>query len=112
MNDIEYTMLADSFAESAHHGQHRNDGKTPYITHPRKVKNYFIEIYKAYMNVIGSLNVEFIAQVALLHDVVEDTDKTLDDLREAGFSEDVVRAVSAITKHPVKGAEDYLTYLR
>ncbi|KFF59056.1 hypothetical protein JF66_14010 [Cryobacterium sp. MLB-32] len=39
--------------------------------------------------------------VAVLHDVVEDTTVTLDDLRGRGFSEEIVRAVDAVTK--VKG---------
>lgn len=35
--------------------------------------------------------------VALLHDVVEDTDYTLQDLREMGFSEPVVSAIALMT---------------
>ncbi|WP_241987800.1 hypothetical protein [Cryobacterium sp. TMT1-66-1] len=38
--------------------------------------------------------------VAVLHDVVEDTDVTLDYLRTLGFEEHVVTAVDAITKRP------------
>ncbi|MDD5586427.1 MAG: hypothetical protein PHY92_05660, partial [Alphaproteobacteria bacterium] len=34
--------------------------------------------------------------VGILHDVVEDTDWTLDDLREVGFPEKVVRAVGYV----------------
>ncbi|MDD5586802.1 MAG: hypothetical protein PHY92_07605, partial [Alphaproteobacteria bacterium] len=36
--------------------------------------------------------------VGILHDVVEDTDWTLDDLREVGFPEKVVRAVGYVTR--------------
>jgi (p)ppGpp synthase/HD superfamily hydrolase len=36
--------------------------------------------------------------VAVLHDVVEDTPVTFDDLRAEGFSETVVEAVAAVTK--------------
>lgn len=35
--------------------------------------------------------------VALLHDVIEDTDYTLEDLRSFGFSEDVLSAISLMT---------------
>jgi len=38
--------------------------------------------------------------VAVLHDVVEDTPVTLDDLRAQGFAEPLVRAVDALTKRP------------
>ena len=44
----------------------------------------------------------------MLHDVVEDTDVTVNDLKEAGFSDEVVSAVSTITK---KAGEDYEEYL-
>jgi (p)ppGpp synthase/HD superfamily hydrolase len=37
--------------------------------------------------------------VAFLHDVVEDTDMTLDDLRKRGFSERIVVAVGLLTRH-------------
>jgi (p)ppGpp synthase/HD superfamily hydrolase len=38
--------------------------------------------------------------VAVLHDVVEDSTVTLDDLREADFSDEVIKAVEALTKRP------------
>ena len=44
----------------------------------------------------------------MLHDVVEDTNVTVNDLKEAGFSDEVVSAVSTITK---KAGEDYEKYL-
>jgi (p)ppGpp synthase/HD superfamily hydrolase len=36
--------------------------------------------------------------VAFLHDVVEDTDATFDDLRKQGFSERIITAVDALTR--------------
>ena len=51
---------------------------------------------------------EYIEKVcALLHDVVEDTDVTFDDLREFGYDEEVIEILSYLTKH--KG-EDYRDY--
>jgi len=44
-----------------------------------------------------------------LHDVVEDTDVTLDDLRAAGYPPEVVSAVDAVTRRP---GEDYLDLVR
>ena len=37
--------------------------------------------------------------VAILHDVVEDTDWTFDALREEGFSEIIIEALKSVTKH-------------
>jgi (p)ppGpp synthase/HD superfamily hydrolase len=47
--------------------------------------------------------------VATLHDVVEDSDVTLDDLRRAGFADEVLVAVDALTRR--KG-ESYTRYVR
>ena len=47
-------------------------------------------------------------RVAYLHDVVEDTEVTLDDLFDLGFSAAVCHAVKMITR---VGREDYLTYI-
>lgn len=76
---------------------HKNQvdkGGSPYYLHP---------IYVA-------LNMESEEQkiVALLHDVIEDTEITIDDLRKKGFSEKIIEAVDAITK---KG-ESYEEYLK
>lgn len=50
------------------------------------------------------------AQVAAaLHDVVEDSDWTLDDLRREGFSESVVGIVDALTR---REEEDYFDFAR
>ena len=46
--------------------------------------------------------------VAYLHDVIEDTELTLEDLGEYGFSKEVIEAVDIITK---KRGEDYQSYL-
>lgn len=46
--------------------------------------------------------------VALLHDIVEDTDTTLEDLRSYGFSEDQVSAIGALTKRPSEAYDLYL----
>ncbi len=46
--------------------------------------------------------------VGILHDVVEDTDITLDDLRKYGYSEDVVQAIDAISKRNGESFEQYI----
>lgn len=74
---------AIEIAASAHAGQTDKAGQ-PYILHPLRV-----------MLAVEGLEERM---AAVLHDTVEDTDMTLDDLRRAGFSEDVVLAVDALTK--------------
>lgn len=82
-----------NLAQKAHWGQRRWGGE-PYITHPIAVAN----LVEGVRDVV----------VALLHDVVEDTPTTLDDLRAMGFHKVTVLAVDAITK---RDGEDYLEYL-
>lgn len=50
--------------------------------------------------------------VALLHDVVEDTDCTLDDLRAMGFSERVIEAIGMMTHDPAVPYMDYVALLK
>lgn len=46
--------------------------------------------------------------VALLHDVVEDTPITLQNLRKQGFSERIVKAIDCLTKRECETLETYL----
>jgi (p)ppGpp synthase/HD superfamily hydrolase len=80
-------------AAKAHEGQKDKEGQ-PYILHP----------LRAMMNVEG----ETAMIVAVLHDVVEDTAVTLDDLRQAGFSETVLHAVELVTHQKDEPYADYL----
>lgn len=72
-------------AAQAHKGQLDLAG-APYIFHP--------------MRVALSVSTEPARIVAILHDVVEDTDITYDQLAEAGFSDEIISAVEALTKRP------------
>ena len=74
---------AIQIAVSAHAGQIDKSGQ-PYVLHPLRV-----------MFSVSSLQ-ERIA--AMLHDVIEDTSTTLDDLMEEGFQKEVIEAVRALTK--------------
>ncbi|MBW8381746.1 MAG: GTP pyrophosphokinase, partial [Youngiibacter sp.] len=46
---------------------------------------------------------------ATLHDLVEDTDITLQDLKDLGFKEEIVAAVDALTK---RDDEKYMDYVK
>ncbi len=85
---------AISIATSAHENQVDKGGK-PYIEHP--------------LRVMKQMTTDAARIVAVLHDVIEDSDYTLDDLVAAGFSEEIVQAVEALTKQ--KG-EPYKKYLQ
>lgn len=74
---------AISIAALAHAGQ-QDKASQPYILHP--------------IRVMLRLEREAERIAAVLHDVVEDTDVTLDRLRDEGFSDEVVAAVEALTK--------------
>ncbi|MBO4204838.1 HD domain-containing protein [Micromonospora echinofusca] len=87
---------ADALAARAHHGQVDKAGR-PYIDHPRAVA--------ATLAGFG----DHAVMAGLLHDVVEDTGVTLHDLRAAGYPEEVVRAVDAVTRRP---DEPYLDMIR
>ncbi|MGE7218825.1 HD domain-containing protein [Priestia koreensis] len=74
------------FAERAHHGQRRMTGEA-YVIHPYHVCEIVME-YGADVTTICA---------ALLHDVVEDTDYTLSDIRQL-FGDDVSLVVEGVTK--------------
>jgi (p)ppGpp synthase/HD superfamily hydrolase len=86
-------IIAKRIATRAHQGQVDKAGQ-PYISHPEFVAS----------QVIG----DEAKAVAWLHDVVEDTPVTFDDLRAEGLSEAVIEAVAALTKQE---GESYETYL-
>ena len=50
--------------------------------------------------------------VALLHDVVEDTDYTLDELREMGFGDPVMEALALMTHDSAVPYMDYVVMLK
>lgn len=84
--DLSKIISAYEFAAKAHEGQTRSSGK-PYITHPLAVAYTLLEL---------GMDTDTIC-AALLHDVVEDTDATLDDLKKR-FGQDVALLVDGVTK--------------
>ncbi|MBL4625381.1 MAG: bifunctional (p)ppGpp synthetase/guanosine-3',5'-bis(diphosphate) 3'-pyrophosphohydrolase [Flavobacteriales bacterium] len=78
---------AFDMALEAHSGTRRKSGE-PYIYHP-------IEVAQIVVNEIGLSTTSIVC--ALLHDVVEDTDVTLDDI-EGIFGETVARIIDGLTK--------------
>lgn len=85
--ELEIVQKAFDFANEAHKGVRRRSGE-PYILHP-------IAVAKIVVNNIG-LGYKSIA-AALLHDVVEDTDYTVDDIRNL-FGDRIALLVDGLTK--------------
>jgi guanosine-3',5'-bis(diphosphate) 3'-pyrophosphohydrolase len=81
-------------ATNAHAGQFDRGGN-PYILHPMKVMHYL------------KSDDEELQCMALLHDVVEDTKTTWDDLVAVGCTERVINGVKALTKMPGESYDQY-----
>ena len=76
------------------HKEQKDKSGLPYVFHP--------------WHVAESMDDEITATVALLHDAVEDTDLTLEGVREAGFPEAVVAALGCMTHDD---SVDYMDYV-
>lgn len=81
MPTLEETL---ELALKAHRGQRDKSG-APYILHP--------------LRLMLKMHTDEERIVALLHDVVEDSPYTLDNLREMGYPDVVLNAVDCLTKH-------------
>lgn len=90
----ELTKKAILLAYRAHEGQKDRSG-LPYILHP--------------VHLAEQMTTEDSCVVAMLHDVLEDTDMTEEDLREEGFTERQIEAVKLLTRTE---EEDYFEYVR
>ena len=84
---------AIAIAATAHAGQ-VDKGGAPYILHPLKVMLRMTTLEERI--------------VAVLHDVVEDCEISLDDLRKEGFSEVVLSAIESVTKVSGESYEDFV----
>jgi RelA/SpoT family (p)ppGpp synthetase len=83
---IDPVLEAYKFGASAHDGQTRKSGE-PYITHPVAVAQELAEMH---------LDAQAIT-AAILHDVVEDTEASLDDIEES-FGHEVAQLVDGVSK--------------
>lgn len=84
--DLSKIVSAYQFAKQAHGSQTRSSGE-PYIIHPLSVAMILVDL---------GMDTDTIC-VGLLHDVVEDTEYTLDDIRKK-FGQDVAVLVDGVTK--------------
>ncbi len=97
---MQYTPLikqALRLAFDAHVNQVDKTG-LPYIYHP--------------LHLAHSLKEEYEIVTALLHDVVEDTDYTFDDLKNMGYPQEVIEALTYLTHEPGVTYQDYVKNIK
>ena len=85
---------AISIASNAHKDQVDKAG-SPYILHPLRV-----------MFQVASVEEQI---VAVLHDTLEDSSVTLDDLRQEGFSTHILEALTCLTKIPGESYDQFIS---
>lgn len=93
----ELTNKAIRIAYKAHEGALDTSG-IPYILHP--------------VHLAEQMSDEYTTVAALLHDVVEDTDITLDDLRAEGFPGEVLDAIQLLTHEDGVPYLDYVAAIK
>lgn len=84
--DVEFIRMAYNFAYEAHKHQFRKSGE-PYIVHPVQVAGILVDLKMEPVTVAAGF----------LHDVVEDTEYTLEDI-ELRFTKEVALLVDGVTK--------------
>lgn len=84
-------------AVEAHYGQRDRNGQ-PYILHP--------------LRMMFRLETDTERIVGVLHDVIEDTSYTEDDLRQTGYSEEILQALNCVTRREGEPYEEFVLRAR
>jgi (p)ppGpp synthase/HD superfamily hydrolase len=108
---MNYIQKAAAFAEKAHQGQKRKDGK-PYFTHVEAVAeivrmDWFTLIPREAQDNWNDHKADVVA-AAYLHDVIEDCNVTKQDLIKEGFSVMTAEIVDALSKKPGETYFDFI----
>ncbi len=93
MNETDALEKAIAIAVEAHKGQRDRYG-APYILHP--------------LRVMARVEDAQAKTLAILHDVVEDTDWSFGDLKREGFSDEILQALDCVTKREGEAYEDFV----
>ena len=102
MNPI---LKARQLAALKHEGQ--KYGEHPYTYHLLEVENVAIRMYG-----LGTVCIEELQTACLLHDILEDTDTSVSELKLLGFTDAVITAVSLCTKDNETSYKDYIWAIR
>jgi len=84
---------AVSLAARAHRGQ-KDKGDKAYILHP--------------LRLMIAMETEAEQMAAVLHDVIEDTDWTIKELRRSGYPEEVLEALEHLSRDPGESYDDFI----
>lgn len=120
----ESMTIAKSIAVYAHRSQFR-ENKEPYINHPWRVAENYVRLITLPIedllipeDVADSFNIPTLGvfEVSLLHDVIEDTDITMEDIEEIYKCQDLLEPFQKYIKEPLSllshnKEEDYDTYI-
>lgn len=90
MNQLEKAI---QIALKAHAGQTDKGGNT-YVLHP--------------LRLMVQMPTEQLQTIAVLHDVVEDSTYTFEDLAKEGFPEEIINAVRSLTKKEGEQYDDFI----
>lgn len=104
----EFYYKACSLASEFHKDQ-IDKGGAPYYNHPLRVADSIFNDYD--FDIIDDKQQIFIikcATVAVMHDLLEDTECTEDYLREIGFSEDIIDGVKSVTRNENESYGDFV----
>lgn len=91
------TKKAMRLCYKAHDGQ-MDKGGVPYVFHP--------------FHVAEQMETEYDICVALMHDVLEDTNYTIEDVRAEGFPDEVLEALLCITRDAHMEYADYIEIVK
>ena len=94
-------IKAYEYAQEKHNGQIRKFSGLPYFTHPKGVARIIEQL----------TNNETLIIVSLLHDIVEDTDTTIEDIKQL-FGEKISSIVGELTSRRLKNGEKKVDYLK
>ena len=92
-----YYKEALTIAYNAHKGQVRRNSSIPYIVHPIRVASWFDDDTKK--------------TIAVLHDIIEDTEKELEDL-ECLFPFQITSAIDALSRRKNETHFNYIKRLK
>ena len=93
MKNIPSLAHTMEFAEECHRG-HVDKSGVMYTLHP--------------LRVMRQMDTDTEKIVGVLHDVVEDSPITLQDLRQKGYSQEIVDALDCLTKREEESYEDFI----